>query len=468
MAVAVAGMSCQKPGEDRLFGAESLSDVSITNILVTCPPIPLSSPINTPTTLFSGNSYLLEEVVEVVGTTLTIQEGVVIFADPGSALVIQRSATLNAAGTASDPIIFTSNQPPGSRNPGDWIGLIWAGNAPNNHSNNLDIVIDNVTYTAGGNNASSNDGTLTYTQILYAGEGGGGGSDRRSESGLVLASLGSTTTIHHVEVAESEQDGVGIWGGEVFPREIIVHKAQRTDFMVSYGFQGNGQYLAGFKHNATANTTGVVSYAMDISNDLNTLSTSTPLTYPTFSNLTFLGGDFCNGDETFDDAIVYRLNGNGRIYNTVISSFSQYALVLNDIDAVNNTSGSPELQFSHNSFHDINNTPQYFSTVGWSGCGLDIQEWITGTAFEPCEEAGNQFSVVTLGITTNAVCVDCEDDPPGFPDFTLGTTTLDVPNYTWDSGSVFAHPAHRGAFGSTPWITSDWADFCPLNFDYCV
>ena len=88
--------------------------------------------ITTNTTWSAGNVYLLNGWVYVkAGTTLTIEPGTIIRGDKVNkgALIIEKGATINANGTASNPIVFTSNQAAGSRDYGDWGGVIILGNA---------------------------------------------------------------------------------------------------------------------------------------------------------------------------------------------------------------------------------------------------------------------------------------------------------------------------------------------------
>ena len=76
--------------------------------------------ITTATTWTRGNIYLLTGFVYVDnGATLTIESGTIIKGDLAGkgSLVIRQGAKLIAAGTATQPIVFTSNQPAGSRAP---------------------------------------------------------------------------------------------------------------------------------------------------------------------------------------------------------------------------------------------------------------------------------------------------------------------------------------------------------------
>src|SRR5690606_6823908 len=63
------------------------------------------------------------------GAVLTVGPGVTVRGKSGSALVIAQGSRLEAAGTADQPIVFTSSQAEGSRNRGDWGGIVLLGKA---------------------------------------------------------------------------------------------------------------------------------------------------------------------------------------------------------------------------------------------------------------------------------------------------------------------------------------------------
>ena len=65
------------------------------------------------------------------GAVLTIQAGAVIQGIKGSpdpaSLIFLPGSKINAQGTPAAPIVFTSDQPPGSRAKGDWAGVMFNG-----------------------------------------------------------------------------------------------------------------------------------------------------------------------------------------------------------------------------------------------------------------------------------------------------------------------------------------------------
>ena len=91
--------------------------------------------ITTNTIWTRNNIYLLNGTVFVNdGVTLTIESGTIIKGDKTNqgTLVIRQGGRLDAIGTPTRPIVFTSNQPAGSRAAGDWGGVVICGRAPVN------------------------------------------------------------------------------------------------------------------------------------------------------------------------------------------------------------------------------------------------------------------------------------------------------------------------------------------------
>ena len=82
-------------------------------------------------------TYLLKGWVYIAdGAELTIEPGTIIKGDKQSkaALIAERGGKLIAKGTATEPIVFTSEEAAGSRKPGDWGGVILCGKAKNNQT----------------------------------------------------------------------------------------------------------------------------------------------------------------------------------------------------------------------------------------------------------------------------------------------------------------------------------------------
>src|SRR6056297_637543 len=120
-------------------------------------------------TLSANSTYQLDGAVHVKeGATLTINEGVTIEADASkvSYLLIEQGADIHAVGTASSPIVFTSNA--SAPSPGDWGGIMVCGNATINAEGGTGVSeVGNATY--GGSNDNDDSGIMQYVRLEYSG-----------------------------------------------------------------------------------------------------------------------------------------------------------------------------------------------------------------------------------------------------------------------------------------------------------
>ena len=124
----------------------------------------------TGTQTLAKGTYVLKGWVYIAnGAQLTIEPGTVIKGDKTTmaSLIVEKGGKLIAQGTASEPIVFTSNQAKGSRKPGDWGGVIICGQARNNQD---DMQIEGGPRSHhGGSNDADNSGVLSYVRIEFAG-----------------------------------------------------------------------------------------------------------------------------------------------------------------------------------------------------------------------------------------------------------------------------------------------------------
>jgi hypothetical protein len=180
-------------------------------------------------------------VVVRSGATLSIEAGTLIKGQEGtgssaSVLIVERGAMIDAQGTATSPIIFTSQSD--NIKPGEiagsnldetvnelWWGLIILGNAPVSTEDGdvlgqVEGIPSNETYGQyGGSDANDNSGTLTYVSIRHGGITIGDGNEI---NGLTLGGVGAGTTIDHIEIVANLDDGVEFFGGTVNASNIIV------------------------------------------------------------------------------------------------------------------------------------------------------------------------------------------------------------------------------------------------------
>lgn len=202
----------------------------------------VSGTITSNTTWSNDKIYELKgKVVVNNGATLTIEAGTIIKGQEGtgtnaSALIIARGAKINAVGTASEPIIFTSvldnialGQTSGTNldetDNGKWGGLIMLGYAPisagdGDTESQIEGIPATETYgTFGGSTTNDNSGTLSYVSIRHGGALIGAGNEI---NGLTLGGVGSGTTINNIEIVANLDDGIEFFGGSVDVDNIVV------------------------------------------------------------------------------------------------------------------------------------------------------------------------------------------------------------------------------------------------------
>lgn len=208
--------------------------------------IPVNANITSNTTWVTGKTYILNTRVFVTkGVTLTIEPGVIVKGSAGSdvnatALIIAQGAKINAEGTASQPIIFTSVadkiEPGQIASPnliptlnGLWGGLIILGKAHISYQDDQGndsqtasiegIPPDDANGIYGGTDDADNSGILKYVSIRHGGTSIGEGNEI---NGLTLGGVGSSTIIENIEIIANQDDGIEWFGGTVNVKNVVV------------------------------------------------------------------------------------------------------------------------------------------------------------------------------------------------------------------------------------------------------
>ena len=201
--------------------------------------------ITTDTTLTNDTVWFLDGLVVVTdGATLTIEAGTTVAGKPGtgnstSYMIIDAGSKIIANGTAANPITFTSKTAydGGVGAPGQWGGLTIIGNAADVGTATVQVepYEANTAFVAGSTDAADNSGTLRYVEILYTGITN---VQDKEINGLSLVGVGSGTTIDHVTVKESADDGIEIWGGTVNLTNCTVENCGDDQFDIDDGYSG--------------------------------------------------------------------------------------------------------------------------------------------------------------------------------------------------------------------------------------
>ncbi len=322
-------------------GASSTNSAAVEIDATVAPVVTISSSVDGigTVTWTKDNIYLLDGFIYVNdGQTLTIEAGTIIKGTPGegaeaSALIVARGGMIMAEGTATEPIIFTSQADdiqPGEivgtipvTQRGLWGGVIILGKASLNTSPNVQQ-IEGIPITEnrgeyGGSEDDDNSGTLRYVSIRHGGSEIGEGNEI---NGLTLGGVGSGTIIDYVEVIANLDDGFEWFGGTVNTSHLI--SAYCGDDAMDYdqGWRGNNQFWFVFQ-DAEGDRGGEHDGGTDP-------ETGMPFATPKIYNATFIGG----GDNR---SLTLRDNAGGEYHNSIFSNYGK-GIDVEDLDATDGDS----------------------------------------------------------------------------------------------------------------------------------
>jgi hypothetical protein len=315
----------------------------------------VTTDITTSRTFFAETTYTLKGFIHVTnGATLTIRAGTKILGDfntPGSALFIMRGARIDAQGTAAQPIVFTSSRPAGSRQPGDWGGLVIVGNAPINRSGSVAVEGSGTDASAtggrnysvlysGGNTAADNSGTMRYVRVEFAGYAPTADNELNA---FTFAGVGSGTRISYLQSMAALDDAFEFFGGALDGDHLIAYESGDDMFDFSEGFSGRLQYLIGYNTLPLTPRSGAGFASGDITGieadgcfgsgcDLG--FNSVPLTIPLVANFTLIGcGSTTTCGGTVGGTGLSLRRGTGGFYvNGVVARFPTAGISVRDQD----------------------------------------------------------------------------------------------------------------------------------------
>ncbi|HLO82051.1 MAG TPA: hypothetical protein VK166_13880 [Chitinophagaceae bacterium] len=400
-------------------------------------------------TLTPGTYTLKGYVYFTTGTTLTIPAGTIIKSDVSQkgALIIERGAKIDAQGTPTNPIVFTSGKPAGQRARGDWGGIILLGNAPTNRPlSPAPLIEGGVDRRYGGTVVNDNSGTLKYVRIEFAGIAAEPGSEI---NGLTMGGVGSGTTLEYIQVSYGNDDAYEWFGGTVNAKNLVAYASSDDDLDFDFGYTGKIQFAVVQRRPEIADTDA--GNGVESDND-GSGTLALPYTRPTLSNITWIGP---NGDP----ATQANLNFGNR--------------------------------WRRSTRFEVRNSIM----MGWPKGGFSMESAATASAFKTDTSVFRNNLVHALvdpykvdaaaaGVIT-AADVKTKVETAGSTTYTNPNDIMleapfnwDAPNYMPKAGSpaltgsnfsgmdvFFNTVTYRGAFGTTNWLTG-WASFTPQTNAY--
>jgi hypothetical protein len=420
----------------------------------------LSGELNT-MTLTKDKKYLIQGQTFVrAGKVLTIQAGTIIKGDKATkgTLVIDKGGRIEAKGTANEPIVMTSNLPAGSRDRGDWGGLVILGNAPVNQT---DPSIEGITPAVvfGGTVANDNSGTLEYVRVEYAGIELTPNNETNS---ITLGAVGNGTKIENVQVSFGGDDGFEWFGGTVNGKYLISFASWDDSFDVDFGYEGKNQFGLEVRYPSFADQSGSNSFECDNGPNDNV----TPLiTTGVFSNFTCIGpkaNDTQSINANYQHSIDLRRRTAVTIANSVFIGYNT-GLRMNQQSVFDNyAAGTGKLL---NNILVIPSSRDFAVGSGMTATTSTVRTWFTANNTLITTATADAFA--TLGLGTNlAFGANVVSAYPANPNFAVTSGTLaSGAGFTDAKLSGLQSVAYRGAFGTTDW-TDGWAEFVPNSKTY--
>ena len=404
------------------------------------PSTDLIGTITKDTILTSDKVWVLNGYVYIANNaTITIQAGTKIISDITNkgALCIERGSKINAVGTNTNPIVFTSGKAAGSKAPGDWGGVVILGKAKTNRSS-TPVIEGGIDRPYGGTDDLDNSGIMSYVRIEYAGIAAFPNSEINS---LTLGGVGSGTKIEYIQTSYSNDDAYEFFGGKVSPKYLVAAYTADDDYDFDFGYTGKIQFAVSIRNPAFVDA-GDAGNGIESDND-NPPTTAAPFTRPVLSNLTLVGSNGAAGQAANHNfANRWRRNSRFVIRNSILMGYPKAGFSLEQDGTAQGYKDGLAI-FSDNLVHAILDPYKSNSTV------ITAAEMKAKAESEGC---------ITF---TNAADILLEDPfnltAPNFAPKT-GSPALTGANFGGDLDAFFTTTTYRGAVGTTNWL-SGWTRF---------
>lgn len=460
------------------------SDIKVYTVTVTSKEI-VEVPegdITTTVNWTKDKVYRLNGFVRIQdGGRVNIEEGTVIIGDRETkgTLIVQMGGKLYAEGTATEPIVMTSENPVGLREPGDWGGLVICGKAPNNVTAATGLAIElegGYGGFHGGTDPLDNSGVIQYVRIEYAGVPI---NPNQEVNSLTLGSVGSGTVIDHVMCSYGLDDAFEWFGGTVDAKYLIAFRGLDDDFDVDFGYSGRVQFALAVRTANNADQSGSNGFEVD---NNGTGSAAEPFSSAIFSNVSIIGPKATRETAIslqFQHAAQLRRNSRISIYNSYMTAFPAGLYVDDDKAGSGQAFLDDNLQIRNLFLAGVDN---------WGGNGYGS----AGTIFATAPASGlahptlprdlalkshanfpGGLAAYTAKFNTTAhnnrlydkwqdLGIDASAFTLADPKFTPNAGSLLLTAAKWDNTpkatSFFEQVAYVGAFGTTDW-TAGWAAF---------
>lgn len=337
----------------------------------------------------TGNYNLRGAVSVKNGATLTIEKGstfTVSAADQAEGvnlIFVEQGGRIVAEGTATQPIIFTSENRNAEGGDGDWGGIGIHGKARMNAPGGTSISeAGQLPY--GGNDDEDNSGILKYVRVEYAGQAS---SDGQFEfNAFSFFAVGSGTILENLEAFEGADDGFEFYGGSVNAKNLSAIGMEDDSIDWDEGYRGTIENVVIYQYDGTGD------FAFEVSNRKGEHNAS-PRSKPTVKNVSVRGSGR-EGKSIFD----FKEGTGAQIDNIVAFNTKNIAFLNNQLQEVENGDlkiTNANFTFSNNLLvNNVNTTPAtevagQFMSMNPNATGADISTFSGWSNFSTKGGLGN-------------------------------------------------------------------------------
>lgn len=414
--------------------------------------VQVTEDIKADTTWTAGKTYVLNKHIFVESGTLRIEPGVTVRGKQGSSLIITREARLHAEGTVDKPIVFTSAEPVGQREAGDWGGVVLLGKADLNIPDVTEQSIEGFAVGAdqrtlyGGDDDAHDCGSLRYVRIEFAGFKLLNNSEL---NGLTFGACGSATQVDYVQVHRGLDDGVEMFGGTTNLKHVVVTLTDDDGLDWDYGYRGQVQFLI-VQQGENLGNNGIEA------DNYSKAPNATPRAEPELWNVTLIGRP--SGGSEKPIAMTLKAGTAGKLNNFIVMDFAEGHIDVNDPDGTGSAARvlDGSLTIRNSLFWNLvgSNTELVAETKD-NDNGLDEHAAFVANTVGPQANTGNRFAHPMLTDASNTEAPNFQPkagSPALNPDVAVPTATGGF----FDTSARFI-----GAVGTTDW-TAGWTAY-PKN-----
>jgi len=370
---------------------------------------------------------LIGSVIVEAGGVINIEPGTLILGDAetNANLIVRKGGMLNAVGTPSAPIVFTSELPAGTRGRGDWGGVVLAGRSVCNF-----LSIPGGSCVGEGNSGpygeeppvlDDDSGHLEYVRIEYAGDEVSFGNELNA---LTLNAVGSGTTLQYIQTHYGLDDGFEWFGGTVDLKYGLATAISDDSFDYSTGWQGRGQFWIAQQDPTDADN------GFEVDGNEQDFD-ATPFTEPLLYNVTLVGGGAGSVSGESTAGLLLRRGTAGKLFNSIVMGFQTSGLDLDNSETIDRANAGL-LEVSNTIFDN----PVNFDT---DADGIDEADWAmnqwTGNRevdpelADPFNRLAPDFQPVAGGAATTGFATPPNDGFFDDVDFVGGVSPTGAPWY---------------------------------------